>query len=759
MDDWQEIPLDSSNTPAAPAQAPSGLPPDAMDLSAGSMNQLPPDAQEIGPAVDNATGEPLPPGFDGTSPQSPRNASPLSALERFNLSMGNKQGNLNYLVNKYGKENVATVFDPQGTPTDDVSIRVDGDWYRVDPNNGDIRDPWELTQSYLKNPGEFVGDVADLGPLGIAAGVASAPIIQAGGIAAGTMAAAGAATAGITTSLGRIAGTYDATPLEQAWDIGFEGLMNAAGAKIAAGMKPTATWVSNQIPRLYNTFKDTLGKVTPEVVKEGGEALANSPKALYRALWATNSVGNEAFDTMLEMPQQLKTMMKTADQATGGKVAAYTDYITAQQVNAVKQLSNQTQPLLSKIYGKMRNKILKAVGGEFSGNFDEPIIKQYQDLISSNMGYIVQKVKTPEGIVELAVQGDDAIEALGRQGLQNIKFKMYTQDELAKLVRGGLELSDDEGKMTIGHLMNNQEAYDSFKNYIDAFQKFANSKERSGPRFAKDLLDFKKVMTDYAHSIESDEVLAPMKGVRSLLAQSRTNLDNYIRKSLDESGVADVFDEMNSTYNTLSRRVRPLIDTAAKAKRADSDRPYEVLFNQLTSRPGRNVTSKLPLEALNPADALITTAEKVGLGADVAEMLAHKNMVRLGEAAKSFNPLNPGEVKRAMSHAGAPAAVAISYATQNPAWLVVAALLKGYSSPKTAQVAANTWLKGQQMVSKMSSAELNKFLNSPQAMTMFTNALMQAPLIHAQTEEQLQNQINGLVSQPPPPAPVPTEAQ
>jgi hypothetical protein len=681
------------------------------------------------PTIDELTGEELPPGFDGKTATSAINKSPLSALDRFKMSMGNTAGNIDYLKKRF--DAVQPITGPDGKPTDELAVMQNGKWYRTDAKNGDIRDPWEMAKSYAKNPSEFVGDLADMGPLGVGAGVAAgigagaaalfgAPALATAGGAVALAGAVGAGASSVRTSLGRVVGTYDATPQEQLFDIGLETLLNAGTAGvIELGAKPTASYMAKKIPQLAEKFADSsVGKV-----------VTDGPKSLFKKIFAGMSVGEDNFDTMVENPYKVSALMDSVNKATGGKVEAYHDQIAGQQIEHMKDVAQNARGTLTQIYGKMKDRLLQDVPENFSANYDDAIKSSYSGAIEKGIGKLI----LADG-KELV--GADAADYLGKNGLKGASFRLLSQKEMSNAINAGDALKDE-----MGYLSRDKEAYKAVSGYFDDLTAFAGAKKSTGKQAAENLLTFKKIATDRAMAIQNMEKVRDIPNVRYLINQSRASVDNAIHSGLKEAGVAGKFTEMNSTYSQLAEKFSPLLNANYRFEKSGDPKVYETLLGQFLAKPGKQVSNKFAV------DAAIDAAEEHGLGSMAKQLSNAKLRIQVGEAAKAFNPL-PSESKKRMAQIGWTTMGSL-LATGNP--LPAAAVGTGMAlrtpmAAKTGVALSQAAFKGQQMLTKLPHEQLAKFLDSPQAVTAFTGAILQAPQIRNQVSDQL----NSVMAPQPP---------
>lgn len=723
MDEIDQILQDTTPQAATAGAAPST---DEIDSILGEM-----------PVVDDIFGTEVPEDFNGADPSRAINKSPLTALDRFNLGLGNVPGNIKYLAKRFDE-----VQPINGTQ--ELAVRDAGKWYRVDPGTGTPKDPWELAKDYAQNlhkipldaahkvidwtlnPEELVGDVADIGgTVGTTAigAAAAAPLLPASG-PVGYAAGAGMTSAALRTSLGRIAGTYDATPSEQAWDIAFESILNAGGAKVALHVKPTAKWVANKLDGIADAFKETA-------VAKGISDAASLPKAGMKKLFSAFSVGEDNFDTMLQHTPQVKAAMNDAYGRTGSNTAAYHDDITMNQVEHVKNFAQNTRKTLSMIYDRMSNKILNSVDDNFSANYDEAIHGSYSEALQSGIGKITVNGQT--------LVGAEAVEYLAKNGSKGTKFEVLTQAEMKNAIRSGSKFADE-----VGYLATDKDAYEIIKNFYGDLGAFAGSTKRSGREAAEALLQFKKIQSDRAWSLSNLEKVRDLPGVKSLLDKSRLAMDRSVRQSLDKAGIAGDFDKLNTTYSSLSESFAPILNANYRFKASGDMKVYEQLLGQFTSKPGKNVTKKYAM------DAAIDAADEHGITALSNVLKKAKLDLQVGEAAKAFNPLADASKKAGLAQVGM-ATYGAYMATQGQPALGTALMTAGVvGSPKFAQMgiySAQTLAKAQELLAKMPTKQVKTLMSDSRAQEAFmngvTSGLAQRVQASQDMEQVLQSQVQG----------------
>lgn len=710
MDQFDELLGSPSTQPAAATQGPAM----AADMSIDRL-------LDDGHAMDSLLGESIPLPLSGNTPETAMNKSPLSAQDRIKLSLGNQAGNIEYLKKKF--QDVKPIIGKDGQPTTDIAIKDQGTWFRVDPVNGDIKDPWERTKEYLQDAAEYAPEALGIG-IAVAADTATA------GMALPASAAiAGGAAAAVRTSLGRIVGTYDATPAEQAWDIGFESLLNAAGAKVLAGVKPSAKWAANKLDDLALAFKDTIEPWVPGAAKSVAQNVADSPKNVFKKVFSSFSVGESNFDTMLENTQAVKSAMKSLP----GDIRAYHDEAVKQQTQVIQKIAEDSRKVLSNIYGSLRNQALARIPSNFSVNLEEPVYQAYSKAIGNGLA------KLQVGGKELS--GREAMEYLGKTGARGARLRLLSPDEMMQSMQGGANIGEG-----LGALASDKEAYGVFKEFYDALGKFTGGQNRSGTEGARALLDFKKIATDLSYKLKNSESAQNTPALQSLINEAKVSMDNAVFQKFKEHGSGDLFTRLNSTYNELSDKFAPLL----KAKQA-YDAPggtlkvYENLVNNFLARPGKNISTRYAI------DDAIAAADGNGLKGMAQELINQKKQIQIMEAAKAFNPLSSSDFKSGSIMNMGNIAGAAALMTKNP-WMIGAFVgAKALQSPGVSSAAISTvqgLAKSQQFLSKMGKRELDAFLSSPEAMTTFMTGALQAPLVRAKAEQGLNAMIGQHLSGP-----------
>lgn len=291
------------------------------------------------------------PSTDGSSPASAINISPVETADRMKLALGNAKGGMNYLKNK---------FDDVSYDKDKgVVVKKDGVWHQVDPSGWGGGNAWDKTKEVANTLAEkaaplaanifAVGEGAAEGTaMGSVAGPAGA---VAGGIAGA--AAGGAGAEGVRTSLGRLYGTYDATPEEQLRDVGAEALINAGGQTLALGVKPTIGMVARGVSN---------------VAEYASPAAKNAMEGVLTHL--TGIKPQNAAQLMNDAPGVMKEVAAVSPGATSGEMQ---DKLVSRATDNVHDLFSNAQKALSSQFQSREDALLSSVPSNFKADIGSTV--------------------------------------------------------------------------------------------------------------------------------------------------------------------------------------------------------------------------------------------------------------------------------------------------------------------------------------------------------------------------------------------------
>ena len=284
--------------------------------------------------------------FDVTynSPDAPANETPVGFVDRFKMSLGNTKGSIGYLKSKFAD---ATV-DPAG----DLVVKDSGVWKRVDLAGISGDDGWKVS--------EILGDVADIGGDLLVGAGSLASVAATGGAAAVGLAAAGSGVASAAKSvLGRVAGTWDATPEEFMKDVLMDTAIGLVGEGVVLGAKhlvaPTLKRGFAKLSKVGEGTQDLLAKGFAAVDGENG---AGSWRAVFQEEGVVEGVA-EAFDEAAK-----RASAKGADVAAKGafsrtQTELVGEVLYERQIEAAMPLIKNINGDLSNYFGREVKTILK----------------------------------------------------------------------------------------------------------------------------------------------------------------------------------------------------------------------------------------------------------------------------------------------------------------------------------------------------------------------------------------------------------------
>lgn len=294
-------------------------------------------------------GEELPIYASGLSPVTPVNSSPLSVAERFKLSLGDEQGNYDFLKNKFKK----VVQNKNG---DFTVLDEDGRWKRVDPDGND-GDAWEFTKDLV----EMVPTAGKLGA-SVAAGLLTGGSSLA--VQAGVLGAVGAASSLAQTSMGRLVGTYSDDPVAQVKDMALETILNAGGAIIPAGAK----YGAEKLPSLIGKSFSKLGEMAP-----------NARDAFFSTMSTFTGVADDAFHTTASNADEVANVLSGALKGRNTTQAA--EYIKSSMFTSTKRMLNEVSDGVGQLYEKLLARSLDAVPEDKVITGMDTLQKRFQDVL------------------------------------------------------------------------------------------------------------------------------------------------------------------------------------------------------------------------------------------------------------------------------------------------------------------------------------------------------------------------------------------
>jgi hypothetical protein len=274
--------------------------------------------------------------------------TPSTALNEAPPDMGlrptfrNEKGFVSHLKKSYE--------DVQVDPEQGIVVKANGTYYRADPSGWANFNPWELSRELVEN--------LDLGVDAAATGLGAAV----GGIP-GALAGQAASTT-FKTSLGRVLGTYEATPEEQLGDIALETAFAAGGYGLAAGAKP-----------VFSQVAKALKKIDGSLAKEAWTSL----------IGFMSRTGPTAAETMVENPGRVARTIESAfkEVGRGANTSAVIEKLAEKKAGAATQMLEEATEALPRKYAEnLRTMVQEA--GERTVKLDvQAVARQAQQAIAN----------------------------------------------------------------------------------------------------------------------------------------------------------------------------------------------------------------------------------------------------------------------------------------------------------------------------------------------------------------------------------------
>lgn len=493
-----------------PTQEPERAPIPPSDVAIEQDTETPSQNQDVmnttglypaGPEAYSDDFQVLPDYANGLSEETPINMSPLEISDRIKLSMGNKVGKLQYLKQRYQDAKL----DSKGN----FNIQKDGIWYRADADGLGDGDAWERTK-------ELVADMADLTDIGlvtagqiggaVAGGAAASPTIA--GIPAAAVAggAIGAAAGGALKSrLGRLVGTYNASPEEEIKDAALEGVLGLGGEVIGLGAKVGIKAIKGAFSRI-------------------GETAANQSKELLSAaMGQAYGYPRASFRRAMDDPKVLDIADRVIKQA--GRSA---------DINKLNQIVNGER---TAIVNSMAEEAPKALQKQFEMGVKEIEAALPKDFSVDLASTVVQVGDT------LANAGLLKSEKVGKKQV----FSVFNPKELA--AQFSTEM-DQLPKILSPEMMRNVNMVAKTLNTYSSLPKV------NGKLAARKLLEVKNAMNDvFGELIERAPEGSRLK---ALGAEMKTQSNQVFAQKFADAGVGRQYIAVNKRYTELADSAKML---------------------------------------------------------------------------------------------------------------------------------------------------------------------------------------------------------
>lgn len=465
-------------------------------------------------------------------PSTALQVSPVTSGDRQRLSLGNEAGNMAYLKDRFK--------DVAYSNENGFSVKKDGMWHAIDPSLLGKGSAWDKTKAavqhgfgLINNP-DLEGDLAELGPEAINAVATTTGAAIGTGILPGVGTVAGAGVGGavsgtIRTSLGRLVGTYDASPAEQLMDIGTEGLISAAGETIAIGAKPGV---------------DAAIKGAKNIAKHATESGKDRLASLFGE---QTKVGQVAMRTFIDHAQEVGGNVKTYLNKAGQNVANAIENVAGDKVKAVRLLVEDYAKEIPNWYGRTLEKELAGA----------PEAKNFR---------VVPQEMANSVFSTLEELGFGTTQKTGKEG-----FRFFTNAEWGTNLEAGAytrRLAESEKQ--------------ALQPVIDFIKDFSKIKELKGKAGVQGLKNLEKNLNDLTRSAFDSE----NQGYKELIAKVTSAFRQSSTEQFEKQGLGEVNSKLAAIYQIHGDNLNMARQVLKSESRA------ETLTNQFTSKPGKNATAK-----------------------------------------------------------------------------------------------------------------------------------------------------------------------
>jgi len=484
------------------------------------------------------------------TPETAYEASPLGALDRLALTFGNEKGKMDYLRGKFDGVSY--------NPDKGIVVKNKGVWQQVDPSGLGEGDAWQRSAELLK-------DVVDLGDViggglaawgGAAIGAAGGAVAGPGGAIAGGVAGAGAGGAAfgaLRTELGKLVGTYDASPEEQLQDIGWEMLLASGGQAAPAvfrSAKEAAKWVGRRpaISEFSAALKEIGTNATDSVKDILAQTYGKMTGAGTEAMHHTMNNTDRVIGTLKGAAKGLDTETKVIDKLAIGNIKDADGFI--------KTMDSK----LSTLYGEMKDAVI-----EKSGNLGRVDFKQSIDEALESLAQ--------EGVVKRKI-----VASSGGQ-VQKVEYLPMDRATAAKLVGLG-----EEAEFMIKPLQK------QVNEMLATMKEMQGLGAASGKEAAERLLKLKKSVNQTGRQVRTAEM---PKEYERVFKKIEDSVNVRVGEEFSKAGLGMEYAQLANTYGKYADAVH-----TATTMSKNQVKGSEVFINALTSPGGMNPTYKMHAESL-----------------------------------------------------------------------------------------------------------------------------------------------------------------
>lgn len=641
--------------------------------------------------LDPATLEARPDYADGSNPdRAIPKAVDGATWERLKLSFGNRNNaqTVKYLEQEYGEGNVKQ--SKSGAVV--VKNKKDNSWYQLDPDGGGSGNFFEKA---LERTRDVLADNADIAVavgVGIPAAIVAAPLV-AGATAAGGLASVGAAGAVgaysaaaskmTTTVLGRLAGTYEATPQDMARDIGIDMLFGFAGGAIVPGAKLT-----------MDKFAEQVAKSGP-ALKKMGEPIK---EALSEVFGFASGKNANSYRYIMDHADEVASITKTYKKG----LSLDTKLMDTHNIRDTKDFAMRAKDALYAWYDDGINGVAKEAGDLFQPKINQTIKENFQGLVNSGYG------------------------KFSKTG----SFVLNSLDDIAKLNPNEVTHLESEAGRGL------------MQKYINEMNKWLTKGELTGEAGVKQFVSFKsglnRIYEEVAQEASDKGLNQTLKaigdmnrGIKQKIFDSALQSDKYIGNAAAQEKIikaTSMFAATEKGYGTKKEAMYDMLKAVDKYNRLKDPGAFDSFYKDSF------VTAKLTPKTGRAQDALELAIEDLNKFDPKLKELKHA--VGLRRAAADTNPwMRSGIIGQA--------AALGSITTLNPSY--VAGML--VTSPKVnaeASKLTGALFRGLSFVKRgLNDAQRTALTKDPAAMTSFLKTLVATPGIEAQMSTQLGDQLLG----------------
>lgn len=657
----------------------------------------------INERFDPVSGEVRPAYANGSSPEAAINKSPLSVVDRFKMGFGNDKGVDSYLKEKFGPENVKQFGNG------DFAVK-DGDaWYRTDPDGRGDGDAWEKTKENLKDMADIYGKAM---PTAAAIGVSA---LTAGVGSVGLAGAAAGAMEGIRSSLGRLAGTYEATPEQQLKDVGLEMAISAMGQAIPLGVKPTA----NMIGGFFRRGAQAAGKIAEPIVEALAQvkAKAMGTDAGAIRMWYTHAD---------EVGQKLISAGKGTEAAEN-----VVQNLFQQNLNNTAKIANEARTGLTKFYGTEMSKIAEKASPQTTADVGSAIKESIAELGSDFV--TTRQVPGLKAVAQKAeelgkVSMDEATGFLKSFGADGAVSAEHTALRSRAAIANKLAQAGNISPVA------DKAGYKILNEWVDFLHNFSKQRAVTGKAGVEQYIKFEQLAGQKAWELKQ---LAQEQGgaeaakiVDQMYANMQSKMSSNLSKTMGDNTLSESFAALQSKYANYKNTLAPILDAQRTAMKKGTNDVYTTLYDRLFK------ASDLTSKGLSAKNSLRAAMKDLGQYAPGLEASVHD--MALNKAASAALPwVNPKLVGQ-----GAVAVGAAGLASGNPAAMATLAL----TSPKVGYQAAKlatSMGRGLGFLQKLPAGQAATLFQDPKLAAPFIQTILQIPSVEDEVKNNLLSPMMG----------------